>query len=408
MSPNAALPRNIVVVGASSGGIEALSALLALLPADFPAAIFVVVHVSADSPGVLPRILARAGALPVETAKNGGAILSGRVYVAPPDRHLLLEHGSIRITRGPKENRFRPAIDPLFRSAAQAYGEQVIGVVLSGSLDDGTAGLWAIKDRGGLAIVQEPSEAAYPSMPLSALQHVAVDHRVTIAEMARLLPQLVTAVVAEKEDVGVPDKLQDKLEIETRIAREDNPLESGVMTLGPLSPYTCPECNGVLVQLQEGNLLRFRCHTGHAYSLESLLAGIHESIDKTLWNTVRTLEEHMLLLRHLGEHAREQQDAALAHRLDAQGAKCRRPGTNRAPVGDPADQQRSIALAAMLGDVDQGNQDAANVIVDRAIGQDANDVPAVIFTADFLFDRCQGLQHAPGVLQQASHSAAYA
>ena len=316
MVPNETMQRRIVVVGASAGGIEALSALLALLPADFGAAIFVVVHVSADSPGVLPSILARAGVLPVEPATNGGDIRPGRVYVAPPDRHLLLEPGSIRVTRGPKENRFRPAIDPLFRSAAQAYGEQVIGVVLSGSLDDGTAGLWAIKDRGGLAIVQEPGEAAYPSMPLSALQYVAVDHRVTIAEMAKLLPQLVSAVVAEKEAVAVPDNLQDKLQIETRIAREDNPLDAGVMTLGPLSPYTCPECNGVLVQLQEGNLLRFRCHTGHAYSLESLLAGIHESIDKTLWNTVRTLEEHMMLLRHLREHARAQQDAALAHRLD--------------------------------------------------------------------------------------------
>jgi two-component system chemotaxis response regulator CheB len=312
MSPNQTIQRNIVVVGASAGGIEALSALLALLPADFPAAIFVVVHVSADSPGVLPTILARAGVLPVETARDGVAILPGRVYVALPDRHLLLEQGYIRITRGPKENRFRPAIDPLFRSAAQAYGERVIGVVLSGSLDDGTAGLWAIKDRGGLAIVQEPGEATYPSMPLSALRSVEVDHRVTIAEMAGLLPQLVNAVVEEKEAVAVPDKM----EIETRIAHEDNPLAAGVMTLGPLSPYTCPECNGVLVQLQEGNLLRFRCHTGHAYSLESLLAGIHESIDKTLWNTVRTLEEHMLLLRHLSEHARAEQDEALAHRLD--------------------------------------------------------------------------------------------
>jgi two-component system chemotaxis response regulator CheB len=312
MFPNATMQRNIVVVGASSGGIEALSALLVLLPADFLAAIFVVVHVSADSPGVLPAILARASVLPVETAKDGAAILPGHVYVAPPDHHVLLEQGSIRITCGPKENRFRPAIDPLFRSAAQAYGEQVIGVVLSGSLDDGTAGLWAIKDRGGMAIVQEPGEAAYPSMPLSALQYVEVDHRVTIAEMGALLPQLVSAVVEEKEPVAVPDKM----EIETRIAREDNPLEAGVMTLGPLSPYTCPECSGVLMQLQEGNLLRFRCHTGHAYSLESLLAGIHESIDKTLWNTIRALEEHMLLLRHLREHARAQQDAALAHRLD--------------------------------------------------------------------------------------------
>jgi len=312
MFPNLALPRNIVVVGASAGGIEALSALLSLLPPDFPAAVVVVVHVAADSPGVLPHILARAGVLPVEAAEDGAPIQQGHVYVAPPDRHLLVEQGHMRVTRGPKENRFRPAVDPLFRSAAQAYGGQVIGVVLSGSLDDGAAGLWAIKDRGGLAIVQEPSEAAYPSMPLNALQYVEVDYRLKIAEMARLLPQLVSAVVEVKEALPVSDKM----EIETRIACEDNPLDAGVMTLGPLSPYTCPECSGVLMQLQDGNLLRFRCHTGHAYSVESLLAGINESIDKTLWNTVRSLEEHMLLLRHLGEHARAHQDETLARRLD--------------------------------------------------------------------------------------------
>lgn len=311
VSPNAAVPRNIVVVGASAGGIEALSALLALLPADFPAAVFVVVHVSADSPGVLPNILARVSTLPVAAAKDRVPILPGHVYVAPPDRHLLLEQGYMRVTCGPKENRFRPAVDPLFRSAAQAYTEQVIGIVLSGSLDDGTAGLWAIKDRGGLAIVQEPAEATYPSMPLSALQYVAVDYRVTIAEMATLLPQLVSTTVEEKKEAV----MSDKMEIETQIAGEANPLAAGVMQLGPLSPYTCPECSGVLMQLQEGNLLRFRCHTGHAYSLETLLAGIHESIDKTLWGTVRALEEHMLLLRHLGEHAHTQQNEALAHRL---------------------------------------------------------------------------------------------
>jgi two-component system, chemotaxis family, protein-glutamate methylesterase/glutaminase len=313
MFPSRTLQRNVVVVGASAGGIEALSALLALLPADFPAALFVVIHVAADSPGVLPNILARAGELPVETAKDGNAIRPGHVYVAPPDRHLLLEQGNMRVTRGPKENRFRPAVDPLFRSAAQAYGRQVIGIVLSGSLDDGAAGLWAVKGRGGLAIVQEPGEAAYPSMPLSAMQYVAVDYRVTIAEMGKLLPQLVGAVVEEKEAVAVPDKI----EIETRIASEDNPLAAGVMELGPLSPYTCPECSGVLVQVRDGELLRFRCHTGHAYSMESLMVGINESIDKTLWNTVRALEEHMLLLRHLGKHAHERQDDELARRLDA-------------------------------------------------------------------------------------------
>lgn len=337
MSATAALQRNIIVIGASAGGIEALSELLALLPAELGAAIFVVVHVAADSPGMLPTILGRAGALPAETAKDGAAIQPGHIYVAPADRHLLLEQGYIRTTRGPKENRFRPAIDPLFRTAAQAYGPRVIGIVLSGALDDGTAGLWAIKDRGGLAIVQEPSTAAYPSMPLSALQYVTVDYRVTIAEMGKLLPRLVDVAVEEREGSTMSDKLQ----VETRIAREENPLQAGVMSLGPLSPYTCPECSGVLVQLQDGNLVRFRCHTGHAYSVDTLLAGITESIEKTLWNTVRSLEEHMLLLRHLGEHARTQQDQTLAHRLDVKAQSAE----------DQVQIVRQLAMRQLNGDV---------------------------------------------------------
>lgn len=307
------MQRNIIVIGASAGGIEALTDLFAILPTDLAASIFVVVHSSADSPGMLPKILANAGTLPAEYAKDGAPIAPGRVVVAPADHHLLLEQGRIRVTHGPKENRFRPAVDPLFRSAAYAYGHQVIGIILSGSLDDGTAGLWAIKDRGGLAVVQEPEESAYPSMPLHALRYVRIDYRLTIAEMGRLLPRLVGEPVATEgrrsmlanpgnpETPGKPDPI----EIETKIALENNALDAGVMKLGPLTPFTCPECNGVLVQLQEGNLLRFRCHTGHAYTMDSLLASINDSIEKTLWSTVRALEEQMLLLRHLARHVEE-------------------------------------------------------------------------------------------------------
>lgn len=330
------LRRRIVVIGASTGGIEALEMLVSCLPEDFAAPIFVVVHLSADSPGILPDILARAGKLPATQAHDGDAILPRRIYVAPPDRHLLLERGHTRLTRGPKENRFRPAIDPLFRSAAYTYGPEVIGIVLSGALDDGTAGLWAIKDRGGLAVVQEPNEALNPSMPLNALKYVRVDYRLPVTEIAQVLARLVrepvteggaasmsdtSQPVAQSSDAQSPDADQSKdaqpdaLQIENKIALEGNPLEAGVMQLGPLSPYTCPECSGVLMQLQEGGILRFRCHTGHAYSVESLLASIGESIEKTLWNTVRALEENMLLLRHLGGHAAEQRDDPLARRL---------------------------------------------------------------------------------------------
>lgn len=314
------LQRSVVVAGASAGGIEALQALLSCLPRDFPASIFVVVHLAADSPGVLPDILHRAGELPAASAVDGDPILPGHIYVAPPDRHLLLERGRMRLSHGPKENRFRPAIDPLFRSAAYAYGPQVIGIILSGALDDGTAGLWAIKDRGGLAMVQEPGEAYNPSMPLHALRYVQVDYRLPVVELAQVLTRLVNEPVAEEGAVPVPHANQpdanqpDPLRIETEIAFEANPLASGVMQLGPLSPYTCPECSGVLMQLQEGGILRFRCHTGHAYSVASLLEGISESIERTLWSTVRVLEENMLLLRHLGGHAAEQEEA-LARRL---------------------------------------------------------------------------------------------
>lgn len=316
MTMQTPLYRQYIVVGASAGGITALERLVNCLPPGFPGVLLVVVHVAADSPGALPGILTRAGKLPALHARDGDAMLPGHIYVAPPDHHLLVEAGRLRLSHGPKENRFRPAIDPLFRSAAYTYGSQVIGVVLSGALDDGTAGLWAIKERGGLAMVQEPEEAEYPSMPWSALKYVNVDYRLPVADIAQVLTRVVGEPMAQRGETPVPDDAQrSPMEIETRIALEDNPLQAGVMKLGPLSPYTCPECSGVLLQLVDGGILRFRCHTGHAYFVESLLQGINESIETTLWNTVRSLEENMLLLRHLGGHAAEQQDEALARRL---------------------------------------------------------------------------------------------
>lgn len=315
------MQRSIVTIGASAGGIEALTSLVAHLPHTFPATLFVVVHIAADSPGALPRMIARAGELPTEQAIDGAAILPGHIYVAPPDRHLLVEPNRMRVTRGPKENRFRPAVDPLFRSAAYAYGPQAIGIVLSGALDDGTAGLWAIKDRGGLAIVQEPAEAAYPSMPQNALRNVEIDYRLPVKEMASLLLELVNEPIPEEG--GAP--VSEAMKIENQIALEDNALQAGVLKLGPLSPYTCPECHGVLVQLQEGNNIRFRCHTGHAFSMESLVDAIGESMDETLWSAVRVFEERMLLLRHMADHMRKQAQATLAERFEqkAQAAEDR-------------------------------------------------------------------------------------
>lgn len=302
---------NIIVIGGSAGSIEALKLLLATLPPTLPAALFVVVHLSADSPGMLPNILEYNSQLPVLTATDQLPIRTGHIYVAPPDHHLLLEAGWMRVTHGPKENRFRPAVDPLFRSAAYAFGAQTIGVILSGMLDDGTAGLWAVKDRGGIAVVQDPSDALYPSMPENALRYVAVDYRLRVNDMAARLEQLVHEPVAEKEE----SSMSDPLSIETNIALGDNALQTGVLHLGHPSYFTCPECHGVLMQIHEGEIIRFRCHTGHAYSQETLLAEVDEAIEIGLWNAVRTMDEKVLLLRQMAQQLTAPQDTATAQRF---------------------------------------------------------------------------------------------
>src|SRR5215213_5112597 len=211
--------RNIIVIGASAGGFDALKNLVKDLPQDLQASIFVVWHIPPDVTGVLPQILNRAGRLAAANAVDGERIEPRRIYVAPPDRHLILENSHVRVTKGPKENRFRPAVDPLFRSAAYAYGARVIGVILSGALDDGTSGLWAIKYHGGVAVVQDPSDAEIPSMPQNALREVEVDHVVPVSGMADLLVRLSREQLAETSEVVMEDDKQTEFEIRT--ARED-------------------------------------------------------------------------------------------------------------------------------------------------------------------------------------------
>ncbi len=218
----------IVAVGASSGGIDALRRLLAAVPAAFPAPIVIVVHISANSPGILDQILNRTAAVPVVLPRGGERLRGGHAYIAPPDVHLIVEPGTLRLTRGPRENRFRPAIDPLFRSVAQVYGPAAIGVVLTGNLNDGTAGLQAIKQLGGTAVVQDPADAMYPSMPQNALRHVPIDYSVPLGEMAALLTRLVSADVYEPSTPGVSGPV----DIELRIAKEENPLQAGLAGLG--------------------------------------------------------------------------------------------------------------------------------------------------------------------------------
>jgi two-component system, chemotaxis family, protein-glutamate methylesterase/glutaminase len=295
--------RDIIVIGASAGGVEALGVIVAGLPADFPASVFVVLHSSADSPNVLAAILDRAGPLAARYAADRERIVPGRVYVAPADHHLVIEPTRVRLTRGPKENRFRPAIDPLFRSAAQVYGPRVVGVILTGSLDDGTSGLLAIKRLGGTAVVQDPREAFAPSMPRSAMEHVSVDYCLPLGEIAPQLVRLATSQADEGEGVR---EVPEKVDIEVRIAKEDHAAGAGVLRLGEPSLYACPDCHGVLLQMEEGSLQRFRCHTGHAYTLDALLSVMDEKIEDTLWNAVRAIEERVMLTRHAAGHARQQ------------------------------------------------------------------------------------------------------
>jgi two-component system chemotaxis response regulator CheB len=292
--------KQIVVIGASGGGIEALRELVRSLPADFPAPICVVLHTSPQSPPVLNEILSRSGPLPATNAISRERLRPGHIYVAPPDFHLIVEPGVVRVTKGPRENRFRPAIDPLFRSAAQVFGPAVIGVLLTGSLDDGTAGLWAVKQLGGVAIVQDPADALFPSMPQNAIDHVKVDHIVPLADIAPLLVTLTSAPEPAKAMEEIP--VSEQLKVEVQIAMEHNPIDAGLERLGEPSAFACPECHGVLLQLKEGSRIRFRCHTGHAYSVASLLAAISEGIEDSLWVAIRALEEGRLLMCRMAEH----------------------------------------------------------------------------------------------------------
>lgn len=292
--------RDTVVIGASAGGLEAVRAVLAGLPADLAAAVFVVIHIPPYRESKIPEILTRSGPLKAFHPADGETVQLGRIYAAPPDKHMLLEAGRIMVKRGPKENRFRPSIDALFRSAAYAYGPGVIGVVLSGVLDDGTSGLWSIKRLGGTAIIQEPDDAQYPEMPRRVLEYVECDHVCPAKNIGPLLGRLVGKNISDKHDI--PQQELRRLGLEVEIAARDDAFEKGIMEWGDMAKYTCPECHGALVKLQEGEMARYRCHTGHAFTSSALLSGITEAVEETLWQAMRGLEEQAMLLEHIAGH----------------------------------------------------------------------------------------------------------
>ncbi|WP_027483799.1 chemotaxis protein CheB [Deinococcus pimensis] len=306
------LPFRLVVIGASAGGTLPLIDLARGLPADFPGAICVVTHIPSHVPSRLPDLLGNAGPLPASHARDGERIERGRIYCAPPDHHLLVEDDHLSVTRGPKENRHRPAVDTLFRSAAYSQGVGVIGVVLSGMLDDGTSGLWTVKRFGGTTVVQDPEDAEMDSMPLSALDQVEVDEVVRASDLAALLARLAARPVVDPWEVTVGDDERRRVQVEVGIARRDNAFRSGVMDFGKVTPQTCPECGGVLVQIKEGGFTRYRCHTGHAYTGDALLVSVTEHVEETLWQTMRTLEEATMLLENTGAELEESGNARLA------------------------------------------------------------------------------------------------
>jgi two-component system chemotaxis response regulator CheB len=292
---------DIVVIGASAGGVEALQRLAAGLPADYKGSIFVVVHRSPEARSEFDRILSRAGVLPAAHAIDGQAFAPGHIYIAPPDRHLLIERGRMLVVRGPRENRHRPAIDPLFRSAAWAYGPRVVGVVLTGNLDDGTAGLWAIKSCGGTTIVQEPEDAEHPQMPINALMHNRIDHRLPLDRIPGTLVRLLSEPPPSSAPAQPPKTLLDEIEF-AKMNRD-------LRTTGPLgrpSAFTCPSCRGALWELEEGGHLRYRCHTGHAYSQQSLLIDQTSAMEESLYTALRAVEEKAAALRRLAERWPEQ------------------------------------------------------------------------------------------------------
>jgi two-component system, chemotaxis family, protein-glutamate methylesterase/glutaminase len=289
--------RDIVVVGGSAGSIEVLTELVAGLPPDYPGSIFVVVHFPGSVRSALPRILSRAGPLPARHPVDGELIEPGRIYVAPPDFHLHLAQDHIHLTRGPKENGHRPAADPLFRTAASAYGPRVVGIILSGNLNDGTGGLLRIKQRGGVALVQDPETALYQGMPRSAIEHVAVDHVLPVQEISGMVAELALRPVESLEVGGMSDEFTSIREAD-EVAVVDRQTQPGVP-----STMACPECHGVLWEQKEEDLIQFRCRVGHAYSAEALLVHQSEQLEAALWTALRALEEHSALARRLAARA---------------------------------------------------------------------------------------------------------
>jgi two-component system, chemotaxis family, protein-glutamate methylesterase/glutaminase len=298
---------DVIVIGASAGGLQVLLRLIKALPGDLQATFFFTMHLRPESNTNLPVILRRESMLETVFPRDREPIRQGYFYIAPPNRHMLIQDGMIRITDGPRENGARPAIDPLFRSAAETYEQRVVGVVLSGSLDDGTAGLSFIKARGGIAIAQDPEEAEFDSMPRSAIEHVNVDYVLPIAEIAQLLVKLIgmgDAPAAMSADQGNQQTGQQAHSLPDKIDR------------GNL--FSCPDCGGVLAPVDDENFVHFQCEVGHMYSPQTLMREKSKDIENGLWAAIRTLQEKARLSAKLAQNMRERDRLRAAQRFEEQ------------------------------------------------------------------------------------------
>jgi two-component system chemotaxis response regulator CheB len=317
-------PRDIIAIGGSAGSIEAVNTIVSGLPPGFPASIFIVLHVSPDSPSMLPALLSRRGPLPASSPADGEPIQPAHIYVARPDHHLTIEDGMVRVLRGPRENRHRPAIDPLFRTAAREYGPRAVGIVLSGLQDDGSAGLFAVRKRDGIAIVQDPREASFKDMPAHAIEYAKPDYILPSHQIASILVALADGQqreLAMARKNSIPQKSngrKPKHKKASSAAALGKPEANEYVAYpdqgeGAPSVFACPECHGVLWELKDQKMVRFRCRVGHSYGPESLTRELSIASEAALWAAVRALEEKSALQRRVADSMRN--DAATSIRL---------------------------------------------------------------------------------------------
>src|SRR5262245_2235778 len=288
--------RDIVAIGTSAGGVEALLFLAKSFPADFPATVLVTLHLPSQSRSTLDEILSRAGPLPVAFAGDRQPLRKGRIFIAPPGRHLLVDGDQLSLGIGPRENNTRPAIDPMLRSVAVCCCGRAIGVLLTGTMGDGASGLHAISECGGMTVVQDPHDAAFPEMPLNALNRISPDHVVHLAEMPKLLEALV------HQSAGPARSVSDTVKYEVEIARTGRASMNDLDRMGRRSTLSCPDCGGVMWEIDGDKSIRFRCHVGHAYSSEMMSLAQDDSLRRALGSALRALDERLAL----GEKLRQQ------------------------------------------------------------------------------------------------------